>query len=685
MSGLHYKKDGTLDMRYSSSRQAATASASPSYSSRSGGGLHYKKDGTFDMRYSSSKQAASAVPPSYSSGGGDDLHYKKDGTHDTRYLSYEQAAASASPSYSSGGGGDLHYKKDGTLDMRYSSSKQAATAATAAIVMPPPAPTPAPLSQAYYKKDGTLDMRYSSSKQAAASVKPSSARQATRTAGQEVHLNKDGSLDMRYSSSKKLAEEIEKLAVQAPNRTKAKEVTGVPSDVPVTKAGLPDLRTVRGKQWVTQQAQAWHLGQELPSWVPRHKDGAPDMTKAAARQFIQAAEFGNEQPVQPRSRDEYYQNKLLQDRLFEQAIERQRREVVSEVVEPPPLVWTSTVCDALAGMGGVFSMEYPSATMMTRSTASFQAQAQAAAEEKLPDNVRVFDYKRDLAIDESAEPLGRGGFGFVMRGTWLGIAVAVKKLHLSRLAKKDRRMFERELRVLAVLGEHPNIVRLYGCTLEPPSLVMEFVPRGSLNFLLHYSEDPAVEAAMTDGRIKLNLLRGIAHGMAQLHACGVTHGDLKPQNVLVTNDYHAKLADFGLAVLRAKTTSTISTHVLDNDEDLDTEGIAGGTAAYMAPELLDGAALANEKTDVYSFGVLFNELLQEEEPYQQQLRQFIGKGPLAAVLYAKEGHRPVVRADKITPQLRVLLENCWSGSAANRPSFAAISKYLAECSVPDAC
>ncbi|KAE9110078.1 hypothetical protein PF005_g11751, partial [Phytophthora fragariae] len=59
--------------------------------------------------------------------------------------------------------------------------------------------------------------------------------------------------------------------------------------------------------------------------------------------------------------------------------------------------------------------------------------------------------------------------------------------------------------------------------------------------------------------------------------------------------------------------------------DVDFEGIAGGTAAYMAPELLSSSMIANEKTDVYSFGVLMNEVLHEEEPYQQNLRQFVGK------------------------------------------------------------
>ncbi|GMF63163.1 unnamed protein product [Phytophthora fragariaefolia] len=195
---------------------------------------------------------------------------------------------------------------------------------------------------------------------------------------------------------------------------------------------------------------------------------------------------------------------------------------------------------------------------------------------------------------------------------------------------------------------------------------------------------------MTDGRIKLNILLGIAYGMAQLHECNVTHGDLKPQNVLITDEYHAKIADFGLATFRAKTVSTTSSHMIsssdgDGGEDVDVEGIAGGTAAYMAPELLSSSVIANKKTDVYSFGILMNEVLHEEEPYQQNLRQFVGKGPFAAVLFAKEGNRPQIRDKKVTPELKQIIQKCWCQQDDDRPTFAEVATSLSKCSIPHAC
>ncbi|EGZ20064.1 hypothetical protein PHYSODRAFT_496725 [Phytophthora sojae] len=287
-------------------------------------------------------------------------------------------------------------------------------------------------------------------------------------------------------------------------------------------------------------------------------------------------------------------------------------------------------------------------------------------------SVTQLDFDNDLDIDQDAEPLGHGGFGTVYKGKWSAKDVAVKKLHAAKLTKKERKMFVRETLILGMLGDHPNIVQLYGYTLNPVSLVMEYVPKGSLSYLLHYCEDPRTEAKMTDGRVKLNILLAIAYGMAQLHECNVTHGDLKPQNVLVTDDFHAKIADFGLATS-------------DGDDDVDYEGITGGTAAYMAPELLSSSVIANEKTDVYSFGVLMNEVLHEEEPYQQNLRQFVGKGPFAAVLFAKEGNRPQIRDKKVTPALKRIIQRCWSQRAGDRPTFAEVARLLSKCSVPHAC
>lgn len=596
--------------------------------------LHYKKDGSLDMRYSSSK-AAVASGASY--GGGSSSSYSRPSSSSSSYCA---------PSASSG----LHYKRDGTLDMRYNSSKAAVAASSSSYNEP-----------LHYKRDGTLDMRYSSSKAAAAEL-----RTAAPTPP-PVPLKKDGTPDMRYKSSREYVKQMEKLSIKG-KPTTAPRYAGVPSDVPVTQTGAPDLRTTRGKQWVQDQAHNWHPADPLPAWVPCLKDGSPDMGKAVSRHFIGGAVALGA----TNRREDYYETKCQRDQLFEEMMRLQRMQDVEMVYEPKPL---------------------PATTDLARTfTQIVEDDTEAGIVLPSCDAVHI-DFANDLQVDEG-EPLGKGAFGTVYLAKWKGKAVAVKKLHTTQLTKKERKMFVRETLVLSLLGEHPNIVQLFGYTLSPASLVMEYVPNGSLSYLLHYCDDPAVEAKITDGRIKLNILLGIAHGMTQLHACNVTHGDLKPQNVLLTDDFHAKIADFGLATFRAKSASTTSSHLLsattssssrDDDKDTDFEGIAGGTAAYMAPELLTGSALANENTDVYSFGVLMNELLHEEEPYQQNLRQFVGKGPFAAVLFAKEGNRPRLHGDKAPGTLKIIIERCWNATPSKRPTFAEVAKLLATCQVPHAC
>ncbi|KAG6615741.1 TKL protein kinase [Phytophthora cinnamomi] len=578
MSDLHYTKSGALDMRYSSSRAAVASGYSssystPSYGSSSSSGLHYTKSGALDMRYNSSRAAVAAG------------YYVDSASSPTSYTKPTRSSRSTAS--------DLHYTKSGALDMRYNSSREVVAQAAAALY--------------------------------------------AKTSDSNLHYTKSGALDMRYNSSREVVAIMENLAlntkrgVKANNAAKAPaRMQGVPSNVPVTKAGAPDLRTTKAKDWVQSQARRWHPADDLPAWIPCLKDGSPDMTKAVARHFI----GGSPALAHEDKRDDYYKNKCLEDRLFERLMQQQREMPVEMISEPEPVRATAKLREAFATVND-----------------------DAADDSFMPkSSVTQLDFDNDLAIDEDAEPLGHGGFGTVYKGKWDSKEVAIKKLHAAKLTKKERKMFIRETLILGMLGDHPNIVQLHGYTLNPVSLVMEYVPKGSLSYLLHYCEDPKTEAKMTDGRVKLNILLGIAYGMAQLHECNVTHGDLKPQNVLITDDFHAKIADFGLATFRAKAASTTSS-----------------------------STIANEKTDVYSFGVLMNEVLHEEEPYQQNLRQFVGKGPFAAVLFAKEGNRPQIRDKKVTPELKGIIEQCWSQRAGDRPTFTKVAKLLSECQVLHAC
>jgi serine/threonine protein kinase len=211
---------------------------------------------------------------------------------------------------------------------------------------------------------------------------------------------------------------------------------------------------------------------------------------------------------------------------------------------------------------------------------------------------------------------------------------------------------------------------------------MELVELGSLSYLLHYCDNPAVEAKMTDGRIKKKILYGITCGMYQLHFSRIVHGDLKPQNVLVSDDYEAKITDFGLSTFRGKSTSALASSKFD---DFDGEiGMVGGTAGYMAPELLDSCSPPKFSSDVYSFGVTMNELISEEEPYADQFANFAGRGPFGAVNYAKQGHRPTMRRG-MPGTVKELITRCWSDVPKSRPDFEEIMHTIEQSTfvIPD--
>jgi hypothetical protein len=195
--------DGVPIMKALPQRPKATSTVSkPDANSTTA--LHYKADGSLDMRFASSKAVEAgkiaAAQICTVAEKNDTLHFKKDGSLDMRFSSSKAAAATL-------GDAIVHIKADGTLDMRYASSKATATGGSVpggSSPAKPPAPPPSSSSGLHYKADGTLDMRYASSKAAATGGSVYSIPQVHQSVsgGGGLHYKKDGTLDMRYSSSK---------------------------------------------------------------------------------------------------------------------------------------------------------------------------------------------------------------------------------------------------------------------------------------------------------------------------------------------------------------------------------------------------------------------------------------------------------------------------------------------------
>lgn len=199
------------------------------------------------------------------------------------------------------------------------------------------------------------------------------------------------------------------------------------------------------------------------------------------------------------------------------------------------------------------------------------------------------------------EPIARGGVAVVWRAydERLGRSVAVKVL-LPHVATDEITVerFRREM-VTAAAVAHPNVVSIYdtGQVGDLVYLVMEHVDGPSLKQVLRELGpiDPVVAAAVGEQ---------VASALAEAHRAGLVHRDVKPANILLTSEGVVKVTDFGIA-----------TAVDDDQPTLTAEGKVVGTAAYLAPEQLQGRT-ADPRVDVYSLGVVLYECLVGRPPFQ---------------------------------------------------------------------
>ncbi|KAK8446912.1 hypothetical protein SEVIR_9G562900v4 [Setaria viridis] len=206
------------------------------------------------------------------------------------------------------------------------------------------------------------------------------------------------------------------------------------------------------------------------------------------------------------------------------------------------------------------------------------------------------------ATDGLAEEnvIGEGGYGIVYRGTLHdSTMIAVKNL------LNNRGQAEKEFKVeVEAIGRvrHKNLVRLLGYCVEGAyrMLVYEYVDNGNLDQWLH---GDVGEVSPLTWDIRMNIMLATAKGLAYLHEGlepKVVHRDIKASNILLDQQWNAKVSDFGLAKLLCSEKSYVTTRVM-------------GTFGYVAPEYASTGML-NERSDVYSFGVLIMEIITGRSP-----------------------------------------------------------------------
>lgn len=263
------------------------------------------------------------------------------------------------------------------------------------------------------------------------------------------------------------------------------------------------------------------------------------------------------------------------------------------------------------------------------------------------------------------ECVGQGGMARVYRAedSLLGRTVAIKMLRAETEQGAASERARGEMTVLASLN-HPALVTLYDAQLHPGRaeyLVMEFVDGPTLAERIAQGPLPSDEVAA--------LAADLAEALHVVHGAGIVHRDIKPSNVLLTgrsltgSRSGAKLADFGISVLvdAARLTSP---------------GTVIGTAAYLAPEQLNGAAPA-PPADIYALGLVLREALTGERAFAEA--EGIG-ATLARLIEA-----PVI-PESVGPAWSALLQRMTATDPEDRPTaagvFAAVSALAHHPSIP---
>uniref|UniRef100_A0A8C3WTX7 Receptor-interacting serine/threonine-protein kinase 2 n=1 Tax=Catagonus wagneri TaxID=51154 RepID=A0A8C3WTX7_9CETA len=260
--------------------------------------------------------------------------------------------------------------------------------------------------------------------------------------------------------------------------------------------------------------------------------------------------------------------------------------------------------------------------------------------------------------------LSRGASGTVSsarHADWR-IQVAVKHLHIhTPLLDSERNDVLREAEILHK-ARFSYILPILGVCNEPEFLgiVTEYMPNGSLNELLHRkSEYPEIPWPL-----RFRILHEIALGVNYLHNMNppLLHHDLKTQNILLDNEFHVKIADFGLSKWRMMSLSQ-SRSIKSAPE--------GGTIIYMPPENYEPGqkSRATVKHDIYSYAVITWEVLSRKQPFEEVTN------PLQIMYSVSQGHRPDINEESLPfdiPHRALmisLIESGWAQNPDERPSF----------------
>ena len=267
------------------------------------------------------------------------------------------------------------------------------------------------------------------------------------------------------------------------------------------------------------------------------------------------------------------------------------------------------------------------------------------------------------------EKLGEGGMGEVYkaRDTRLGRMVALKCLPPDKVADPVRRQrFLQEAQAASALN-HPGIITIHDWIEDGAGnyvLVMEFVPGKTLDQVI-----PAKGLRLPD---TLRYAAQIADALAAAHAAGIIHRDVKPANVMITEQKRVKVLDFGLAKLEEVSAS----HEDDSTrtaQAISEEGTVAGSAPYMSPEQAEGKKI-DARSDIFSFGAVLYEMVTGQRAFQGDTRA----STMAAVLKSDPKPAAQIAVDALPKELDRVITRCLRKDLERRSQSMAEIKLALE-------
>jgi len=270
---------------------------------------------------------------------------------------------------------------------------------------------------------------------------------------------------------------------------------------------------------------------------------------------------------------------------------------------------------------------------------------------------------------EARERIGSGGMSTVFKGVHktLGYPVAIKILHPALAADQGFiARFEREARAASALRSN-NITSVIDFGEEDGVyfIVMEYVDGRDLSQIFSVLQGKSPQPVPFPPEITLLLLEEIAVGLQKAHAHSIIHRDIKPSNVLLSVDGEVKIADFGLA-----------RDVRLAPGDLTGTGTVVGTPSYMSPEQAAGKKAVDERSDIYSLGVLAYQFFSGEKPFTGETVSDIQ----AAIINDFAPPLTLARCPLLTREIEAFVAKAMAKDPDKRfESMKRVSEALASC------